>query len=209
MYRIIALAIGYAFGNILTGEIIARQFMKKSAFRIGSGNPGMANVMAQGGFRNGIYVLIGDIMKTMIACLLCRVLFHGGGHGTAAAAWAGLGCVLGHNYPAWHRFSGGKGVTCTCTALFCIAPFWGILAMLAGMIGVFLTQYLPVGGIVIPAVFVLISLFRFGLEITLVIVVLTGIMVLRHLPAIRNIPSGEEKKINVPALIRQKLSGRR
>lgn len=59
MFRLISLLIGYAFGNILTAEIIARKYVHKSAFEIGSGNPGMANIMAQCGFKPGIFVLCG------------------------------------------------------------------------------------------------------------------------------------------------------
>ncbi|MBR2122952.1 MAG: glycerol-3-phosphate acyltransferase [Lachnospiraceae bacterium] len=212
--RILCLLIGYAFGCILTGDLIARKAAGKSAFEIGSGNPGMANVMAQCGFKAGICVLIGDLLKTFAACLICRFILYPvieksmpGALAPAAlySAWAGLGAVLGHNFPFWHRFDGGKGVSCTCAVLFMIHPLWGTLAMIVGMLIVFATKYLPIGAVFIPAVFIPYMLYACGREGTLIMAALTLIMFIRHLPAMRNIPSGKEKKIDVPALIAKKL----
>ena len=204
MERILCLLIGYAFGNLLTAELSARHFAGKSAFEIGSGNPGMANVMAQCGFKAGILVLIGDLLKTFAACLICRFVLYPE-MGMMASAWAGLGAVLGHNFPVWHRFNGGKGVSCTCAVLFAIHPLWGTLAMIAGMLVVFITKYLPYGGIVIPAAFIPYMWIRGGREGAAVMAAMTVIMFFRHLPAMRNIPKGLEKKIDVPALIAKKL----
>lgn len=156
MFRLICVLIGYALGNFLTAEAVVKKKTGKSVFEIGSHNPGMANVMAQCGFEAGILVLAGDLAKTVLACVLCRfVLFPQAG--IQAAAWAGLG----HDFPCWHRFRGGKGVSCTCAAIFCVDPIWGLLAMIVGMIIVFATQYLPVGAIFIPAAFILFSYLLF------------------------------------------------
>ena len=66
-FRIVSVLTGYVLGNFLTAEIVARKIKNKSAFEIGSGNPGMANIMAQCGFKAGIIVLIGDLLKTFLA----------------------------------------------------------------------------------------------------------------------------------------------
>lgn len=212
--RTICLIIGYAFGCFLTGDAVARKAAGKSAFEIGSGNPGMANVMAQCGFRAGITVLVGDLLKTFAACLICRFILcpvfersMPGALSPAAlfSAWAGLGAVLGHNFPFWHRFNGGKGVSSTCAVLFMIHPLWGTLAMIVGMLVVFATKYLPIGAVFIPAVFIPYMWYACGMEGALIMAALTLIMFVRHLPAMRNIPSGKEKKIDVPALIAKKF----
>lgn len=67
---IISVILGYFFGNILTAEIVARIATGKSIFTIGTGNPGMANTMAQIGFKEGAIVLAGDLAKTVIPCML-------------------------------------------------------------------------------------------------------------------------------------------
>ena len=209
MFRLICFLIGYLFGNILTAEIVARAVVHKSAFEIGSGNPGMANIMAQCGFKPGITVLAGDLLKTVLPCLLCGFLLFPEWR-SLATAWAGLGAVTGHNYPAWHRFRGGKGVSSTCAVLFCIHPLWGTAAMLVGMLGVFITQYLPYGGVLIPLAFIPIAYFRFNTEMTGIAAVMTVVMLIRHIPGFAGIRSGKEKKIDVPGLIRRKwFSGKK
>ena len=77
--------------------------------------------------------------------------------------------------------------------------------MIVGMLIVFATKYLPIGAVFIPAVFIPYMLYACGREGTLIMAALTLIMFIRHLPAMRNIPSGKEKKIDVPALIAKKL----
>ena len=90
--------------------------------------------------------------------------------------------------------------------LFCIHPLWGTLAMIVGMLGVFITQYLTVGGVLIPLAFVPMAYFLFGTEMTWAAAALTIIMVIRHIPGFRAMANGTEKKINVPGLIKKKLS---
>ena len=75
MFRIGCFFIGYLFGNILTAEIIARLRFKKSAFEIGSGNPGTANITKQIGLAAGAAVLAGDLLKVVAACILCGYIF--------------------------------------------------------------------------------------------------------------------------------------
>lgn len=139
MYMIFSLLLGYAFGNILTAEIVIRKALGKTVFEVGTGNPGMANVMARVGFKEGAIVLAGDLAKTVLPCVIARFLLFPGNR-YEAAAFAGLGAVLGHNFPIWHKFKGGKGVSATCAAIFCVQPAVGILSMLVGMYVTFLYE---------------------------------------------------------------------
>lgn len=115
MGRIFCILTGYLCGSFLTAELVAQERIGKSAFEIGTGNPGMANLAEQGGVGCAFRVLAGDVGKTLLACLLCRYVC-GAELGTLAAAYAGLGCILGHDYPFWHWFHGGKGVACNAAA---------------------------------------------------------------------------------------------
>ena len=128
MERMISFLAGYLCGNFLTAELLSRKKAGKSAFGVGTGNPGMANMMRQYGFRDGLLVLAGDVGKTLLACLACRFLLFPSMQ-LPAALYSGLGCVTGHNFPAWHKFRGGKGVACTCAALVCISPLWGLFGL--------------------------------------------------------------------------------
>ena len=111
MWRIYCVFIGYAFGCALTAEIVSRKIAGRSSFDVGTGNPGMANIGAQLGKKSAAIVLGGDLLKTFLACLAAHLFFPQ--YGTLSAAYAGLGAVLGHDYPVWHRFKGGQGVACT------------------------------------------------------------------------------------------------
>ena len=105
--RILSLLIGYVLGSILTAEIIVRRKTGRPASEFGSGNPGMANIMRVFGFRAGIAVLAGDLLKTAAAALLSCFLFPE--QGQILVLYAGLGAVTGHNWPLWNRLKGGKG----------------------------------------------------------------------------------------------------
>ena len=204
-YRLLCLLIGYAFGGILTGDIVAKKYTGKSAAHVGeTGNPGMANVMAALGFKAGITVLAGDLVKTTAACLLSLGLF-GGTIGRMAALYAGLGAAIGHNFPFWRKWKGGKGVAVTCMALPLFSIPWGILADIAGMLTVFAAGYLCVGGVVIPAVFTLIAFPLFGIEAGILGLLYTIMMFQRHYSKLRLIPSGQCDRIDLAGLIRKKL----
>ena len=236
MWKLVSLAIGYLAGMLLTAELVVRRRRGESVFAVGSGNPGMANVMAECGFAAGITVLAGDLAKTVAACLAARFLVlplmsvapgpsvlslpalaassfktlpeiyaETPANGAYSMLYAGLGVVLGHNYPVWHRFRGGKGVSATCAALFLFHPLWGLISAACGMFIVFLSGYLPVGAVFIPAVFIPVCGLLLGREAALIALALTALMIIAHAGGIAKAYRGTEKVHNVPELIVTKL----
>ena len=204
IYRIISLLIGYACGNFLTAEAVTRRLTGQPCSKLGkTGNPGMANVMSNLGFKAGIIVLAGDVIKTALAmglsCLLFRNVL-----GRLAVFYAGFGAVLGHDFPVWQKFKGGKGVACCCTLLILFSP-WGLLAAVIGMITVFITKYLCIGGIVIPAAFILPAFFVYGKEVGCLSIILTLLSALKHWPVLKTIPSGQCEKTDVIGQIKNKI----
>jgi len=152
--------IGYLFGNFITAEMVGRMH-KKSLFEHGSGNPGMTNTLHVLGKVPAALVLGGDILKTILAVVLCRWLFPA--QGALAALYAGAGVMLGHCFPFWHHFEGGKGVAVLCSAYILFAPIYGIIALACGGIALLLKKGVKVAAAVIPTVFcVLIALFQFS-----------------------------------------------
>ena len=197
--RIIAVIIGYLLGCILTAEIVTKKVAGKSASQIGTtGNPGMANVMAYLGFVPGIITLIGDLAKCLLAYILTYLI-------TARIMpfsrviylYTLLGCTLGHDYPFWKKFQGGKGVAVTCGGYVLFSPLWGILADIVGMLVVFASQYLCLGGVVIPAVFTVIAFLLYGREAGLVALLIFLLCFIKHYPALRQIPSGRAERTDV------------
>jgi glycerol-3-phosphate acyltransferase PlsY len=177
----VCVTVGYLCGSFLTADVVMRARTGRSAFAVGSGNPGMANVGAQLGPRWAAVVLAGDILKTIAAvalaagaCTLLGIaaasLNTGAGQllaplvswpwsagfphsGTASTLLAGLGAVLGHDFPFWHRFRGGKGVTATCSAIILFSPLLGGVASVIGLVVVAFSRKLDIGALVIPAAF--------------------------------------------------------
>ena len=198
--RFICLCLGYFIGSFLTACLVVKIVRKKSVFAIGSGNPGMANVMAECGFKAGIFVLAGDLFKVALAFLICLWINKAGGfhlNRELVAAWTGFGCILGHDFPFWHRFSGGKGVACTCAALFLIHPLYGLPAMLIGMIMVFITKYLVIGALVIPGVFIPVGALLYGPEMAILSGVFFAVMLLRHRKDLKGVLEGTQKKVDI------------
>lgn len=203
--RILCLLIGYLCGNLVTGEIVTRACTGRPASELGtSGNPGMANVMASIGMKEGLIVLAGDIAKVIAATVLARYLF-GKDLGNLSVCWAGLGATLGHNFPFWMKFKGGKGVATTCSTVVLCSPVWGLTAMLAGLLTVFATQLLSIGGVVIPLVYTVLAFVFLGREAGILGIVLTLMMLQRFWKDLREIPSGEAEKTDVLGGLLRKL----
>lgn len=191
--RLICLLTGYAFGCFLTGELVARRRTGAGADRLGTGNPGMANLAHELGLGWGLLVLLGDVLKTALACLIAWLL-SGATLGRLALLWTCLGAVLGHNFPFWQRFQGGKGVAVTCAGLILYAPLWGTAACFTGLGVTLATGWLPLGAVVIPAVFLPLACLFHGGEAGVLAAALTGLMVSRHYHGLRRILRGEEPR---------------
>lgn len=194
MERIVCLLAGYLCGCVLTAEAVARKAAGRSAGELGTGNPGMANIAAQLGVKWGAVVLAGDVAKTAAACLLCRLLLFPG-LGALAALWAGLGTALGHNFPIWKGFRGGKGVAVTCAYQVLACPLWGALSGLVGLAAVCLTGYLPLGAALIPAAFLAPAFVFLGPEAGALALASSLLMLSRHIHGLGRIARGEEPRL--------------
>lgn len=154
--RFCCVCIGYLFGCILFAEIAAN-FHKTSLFEEGSGNPGMANAGRVLGKKTAALVLIGDVVKTILAVMLCQWMFPA--VGPIGILYTGLGVTLGHDFPFWHHFEGGKGVACICATIILYSPLFGTISCLCGLTAVLLKKGLKVGASLISIVFLVFMLF--------------------------------------------------
>jgi glycerol-3-phosphate acyltransferase PlsY len=160
IYIVIALA-AYLLGSIPTGYLVARA--KGIDIRsVGSGNIGATNAMRVLGKPAGIFVLLVDAWKGYVACVslapfifnwLAIRLFE---PGVAVPALeiqhtnmiiAGIFAVLGHNYPCWLKFKGGKGIATTAGVFLALAPWPLLIALVVFILALLLTKYVSVGSI--------------------------------------------------------------
>ena len=202
--KLLSIMTGYLFGCILTAEIVAHAAAGKKASELGeTGNPGMANIMASLGFLPGIITLAGDLGKCIAAAMISYALFHDSGW--IVTLYAGLGCTLGHDFPFWRRFRGGKGLATTSMGIGVYSFLPGLIANIIGMIAVLLTQYLCIGGPVIPLLFMIWMLAVGDAEAAGISAVLTLLSLLAHGPAIKGIKTGKTKQTDVIGAIRKKV----
>lgn len=201
--KLLCVLIGYLFGCFLTAEIVARAYTGKPASRVGpTGNPGMANIMDGLGLVPGLLVLAGDLLKCVLAMLLCRLLFPAAGW--IVTLYAGLGCTLGHDYPFWRKFRGGKGVATSGLAIVFYAPLWGLLANLIGAIVAVATKYLCIAGPVVPLVFSVCMLILQDWEAAILGGVMTVLALLCHGGSLRGIRSRTTKQTDILGALRKK-----
>ena len=201
---VISLLIGYVFGMFLTAEIVSRKFAGKSSSEIGTtGNPGMANIMAHLGFKPGILVLAGDLLKCGLACLLAHLIFRDPGR--TDILLAGLGCTLGHDFPIWRKFRGGKGVAASSLAIAIYHFPAGLAANIIGMLVVFALQYLSLGGVVIPVVYAIIMAVLHDAKAVWVSCIYIVLALFCHRKTLAGIRDGSTKKNDVLGAIRKKL----
>lgn len=192
MEYIVCLIVGYCFGLVLFAELVARRRLRQSAKSVGSGNPGTANITRQLGVKWGLVTLAGDLLKTGFACWLCAALFPQ--LGRLVYLWTGLGVTLGHNFPVWAHFRGGKGVAVTCAFTVLFSPLWGGLCVLLGGVVVLVTGYLPVGAVVITLAALLPAGQFGGAEGLALASVALLLMADRHHPGLMRALEGEERR---------------
>ena len=136
--------LAYLIGSIPFALLLARRW-GSDLRQVGSGNLGAANVLRASGVAAGVLVALLDIGKGAASVLLAERM-HGGGPGIPAAA--GLAAIVGHIYPVWLRFRGGKGVATACGVFSVLTPFAAAPAFAIFLAGAWITRYISVGSVV-------------------------------------------------------------
>lgn len=135
---LLTVIIGYLLGNINGAVIISRLVSGDDVRRHGSGNAGFTNFFRSYGRRSAVIVMIIDLLKTVVACLVGRLLFGSIGYAQAGAALGGVAASVGHDFPALLGFRGGKGIVSGLAAATMIDWRLGVVCVVS-----FLIAYLP------------------------------------------------------------------
>lgn len=151
-----AILIGYAAGSLPIGYLVAQAANGVDLRRVGSGNVGAANVYRTGGLRMGLAVMLADAAKGAGAVLLA-------GSGPPAVA-AGVAAVVGHVYPVWLGFKGGKGVATASGVFGLLAPWPTAIAAVAFGLTVARTRFVSLGSIVATVLLPVIEWSRPGMR---------------------------------------------
>ena len=189
MIYIFSLIVAYLLGSIPFGIIITKLFNKGDLRKVGSGNIGATNVMRVGGLRLAGLVWVLDMAKAAIAVLLGRYI-----GGNVFAVWCGFAAIVGHCFPLWLKFRGGKGVSCLFGVLLAVNPILFVVCGVEWLLIALGTGYSSVGALIAFCLMPILGFFmRF--EIGIAFLSIAVLCLWRHRENIFRLISGKESKI--------------
>lgn len=192
---LIALAFGYLLGSIPFGLLLTRAAGLGDVRTIGSGNIGATNVLRTGSKKLAALTLLLDALKGTVAVLVAHRIGADYGFAILAGLVAALGAFLGHLYPVWLRFKGGKGVATYIGVLLGVHWPMALLFCAIWLVMAILSRYSSLSAVVAsmltPPV-----LWAYGrTDTALLFLVLTILLLVRHRANIRRLLAGQESKI--------------
>ena len=188
----------YLLGGINGAIIASMNFFNKDVRNYGSGNAGLTNFTRTFGGKGAVIVVIVDVLKTVIAVLLGRWLLGMVGYPMVGKMFAGFCAMLGHVYPVYYRFHGGKAVLCVGTLAWMADWRVGLICWAVFLIVVVFTKYVSLGAL-IGCSLLSISIWVFGytgLE-GLLGLLCTLLMVFAHRENIHRLRNGTESKLKI------------
>ena len=205
--RIVALIVGYCLGLFQTGYIYGERHGVDIRSK-GSGNAGTTNTLRVLGWKAGLITFIGDLLKAILAVLIIRFLYVGKYPDAIQVLelYAGFGAVLGHNFPFYLKFQGGKGIACTAGVILAVCPQAAPICLVLFVVSVAATRYVSLGSILVVTGY-LIQAVIFGQmgylgiqteylpEFYVVSACFTGMALWRHRANIKRLLTGTENKL--------------
>ena len=206
MERIICLLIGYVFGLFQTAYIYGK-LHGIDIRNYGSGNAGTTNTMRVLGTKAGLIVLFGDIIKCILAIVVTGFLFNDNYPDMIylLKIYAAAGAILGHNFPFYLHFKGGKGIAATAGLILAFHPYFIPVGVVLFFGTFFTTHYVSLGSLLVYAGFMIelvvlgqLEIFNMGqehlIEMYIVAALLTVMAYYKHRENIIRLIKGEERK---------------
>ena len=191
---VVGAVIAYLLGSVNFGIIISKTKFKDDIRKHGSGNAGMTNMMRTYGKAAAGMTLFGDCMKAIIAVVIGTML-----NGDMGGYVAGLFCIVGHVYPLYFKFKGGKGVATAAAMLLVLNPIVFAILLIIFVIIVGFTKYISLGSVMCMIVYPLI-LNRFMGEpnyiITIISLLISVFILYLHKENIKRLLEGTESKFS-------------
>ncbi|MBR4669915.1 MAG: glycerol-3-phosphate 1-O-acyltransferase PlsY [Butyrivibrio sp.] len=205
--RVLCLVIGYVFGMFQTAVLYGK--MKGVDIRsVGSGNAGTTNTLRVMGTKAGLIVLLGDMLKCILAIVVTYFLFSKGNpeYKYLFMIYTAAGCVLGHDFPFFLKFKGGKGIACTAGYIISMGWQFVLVGLVAFFVPFNITHFVSVSSLCLYTVF-FIQTVIFGqmgllgalpqselIEIYIIVAVLTALAFYQHRGNIQKLISKTERK---------------
>ena len=212
--RLMALVMGYFCGCFPTGYLVGKS-KGIDIRKHGSGNTGATNTLRTLGWGPAGITFAGDCLKTILAIVLANILLHKTGFDmTIIELYAGLGAVLGHNFPFYFKFKGGKGIACTAGLTFALFPGAVPVCLTVFVLCIALSKYVSLGSIMM-SILLVIQIFVFNfygilgvpetsvVEFDILVLVLGVLAIFQHRENIVRLFKGTENKLGQKAEIKK------
>ncbi|MBR4072614.1 MAG: glycerol-3-phosphate 1-O-acyltransferase PlsY [Clostridia bacterium] len=206
LYVVLSVNLAYLIGSINFAVIFSKLFIKEDIRNYGSGNAGATNVLRVGGPLPGILTFVFDAFKGFVACFTGKLLIEKLAEGTISplvgAFICGLACMLGHVFPIFFRFKGGKGVA-TAVGIFSVCcPIAIILGLICFALVMVLSRIVSLSSLLATVtVVVCTAIFHDStvalLPQILLSVAMGALVFIKHIDNIKRLAKGEEKKLNI------------
>ena len=188
----------YLLGSISFAVVVSKCMALPDPYTYGSKNPGATNVLRTGNKKAALFTLLGDALKGWAAVLIARMVL--GAEPSGSLEWVLCAVIiavfLGHLFPLFHSFRGGKGVATACGILFGINFFLGLATLSTWLIVAFFTRYSSLAAIAAALFAPLYYIFLFGFHpVVLALVIMCALLIWRHRSNIQNLINGSETRI--------------
>ena len=194
--KLVCIVIGYFIGSIQSAFIVGK-LMKVDLRNHGSGNLGSTNALRVLGKKAGLITFVSDIMKSVLSYVICRLIF-GDTIGAIAGIYGCVGAVLGHNFPFYLNFKGGKGIAVMIGMMLCLSTLDYRVTLITfgiGILGLF-TRYVSIGSMAFSiAIPISLYILKFDMEYVIICAILGVLAIYKHKANIKRLIDGNENKL--------------
>ncbi|MCG5263277.1 glycerol-3-phosphate 1-O-acyltransferase PlsY [Cupriavidus gilardii] len=188
--------LAYLIGSISFAVVVSKTMGLPDPHSYGSGNPGATNVLRTGNKKAALLTLLGDGLKGWLAVWLTQRFGPDYGVDQTGIALVAVAVFLGHLFPVFHRFAGGKGVATAAGILFAIHPWLGLGTLATWLIIAFFFRYSSLAALVSAIFAPFFHVLMFGTDVVAVaILAISALLILRHRQNIAKLLSGQESRI--------------
>lgn len=194
---VICILVGYAFGCISTGYLVGKS-RNIDIRKYGSGNIGTTNALRTLGKKAALITLLGDVLKCMIPVLLIKFLiFRDVSYAELLGLYTALGVVVGHVFPFYLKFKGGKGIAVIAGTILTFDLRISLICLITFIVVLYLTRYVSVGSLTIVTEFLIwVAITRAGeVHLLCLTIVFTALAYYTHRANIKRLREGNENKI--------------
>ncbi|MBU3604156.1 glycerol-3-phosphate 1-O-acyltransferase PlsY [Polynucleobacter sp. AP-Kaivos-20-H2] len=197
---LLLIPMAYLIGSVSFAVVVSKFMRLPDPHSYGSGNPGATNVLRTGNKLAAVLTLLGDALKGYFAVMLARVLLGDESLSSTLGSWVLCGVViavfLGHLFPVFHGFKGGKGVATACGILFGINWVLGLATLSTWLIVAFFLRYSSLAALSAAIFGPIYFVFLFGFQpMGFALLVVSLLLIWRHRSNIQNLLNGTESRL--------------